>query len=367
MKKLILITISVIYSSFSFGALDCPDVNLYETNKRLNSMPIEFQGDMNTCYAHSLAQNYNMSVAQTSEDKISAYWIAFLHKNKNIHWNPKDMDFSMLAWASIDLKKWGKCDYSTLETNINEYKHGTPYSHDQFFFLYKYYFKTIKNKDTNIDSKWKSILSSLIKKLNDETKKYTYPWKKSDLLKVLNPIRVSSNGKSFFDFLKGSIYSNCIATKTDINYSLDVYGLNFETNEDLSTKTGEYLSQGRAISFGHCPDVIYDEGAFNKKNIETKPRLFKSFSKKCGAHYAMLVGSRKNSKNKCEYLVRNSYGKAFWADKSYSCYCEDKVTKERSNCSKSNFRANDTTVLGCWIDAERLLTNTYELDVILNE
>ena len=82
MKKLLLVTISFIYSSFAISALDCPEINLYETNKRLNTMPIEFQGDMNTCYAHSLAQNYNMSVAQTSEDKISAYWIAFYIKIK---------------------------------------------------------------------------------------------------------------------------------------------------------------------------------------------------------------------------------------------------------------------------------------------
>jgi hypothetical protein len=218
MKKLLVITISLIYSSFANSALDCPEVNLYETNKRLNTMPIEFQGDMNTCYAHSLAQNYNMSVAQSSEDQISAYWIAFLHKNKVLHWNPKDMDFSMLAWASIDLKKWGKCDYSTLERNINEYKNGTEYSHDQFFFLYKYYFKIIKKQNTEDDSSWNKIISSLTNKLKEETKKYTYPWNESDILKVLNPIRLSSNGKSFFDFLKGSIYANCIESKRDINY-----------------------------------------------------------------------------------------------------------------------------------------------------
>jgi len=365
MKKLLLITISFIYSSFAISALDCPEVNLYETNKRLNTMPIEFQGDMNTCYAHSLAQNYNMSVAQTSEDKISAYWIAFLHKNKILHWNPKDMDFSMIAWASIDLNKWGKCDYSTLETSINEYKNGANYSHDQFFFLYKYYFKTIKKKDTNNNSEWKNIISLLTKRLKKETKKYTYPWKEIDILKVLNPIRVSSNGKSFFDFLKDTIYAKCIESKTDINYALDVYGIKTETNEDLAIKTGNYLSQGRAISIGHCPDVTYDEGSLGKKNIKIMPRLFKSFSRKCGAHYALLVGSRKNAQNKCEYLVRNSYGKGFWADKSYTCYCEDNNTKQRTNCSKSNFKSTETTVLGCWIDGERLLTNTYELDVII--
>lgn len=365
MNKLNIALGTLLLSLSSFASLECEQVNLYEINNKLNDLPIEFQGDMNTCYAHSLAQNYNITKAQHQEDKISAYWIAFLHKNKNIHWNPKDMDYSMLAWASKDLKKWGKCNFSTLEQSIHAYKFQTPYSHDQFFFLYKKYFNVIKKKNTFNNSEWIRIIEQTYSDLMTKTKNFTYPWKKSEIIKVLSPIRLSSNGKTFFNFLSETIFNDCIKTKKEISYNLDAYGMKFESNKSLAKKTSKYLFDNKPISIGHCPDVTYDEGALKKKNIKTMPRIAKSFSKRCGAHYALIVGSRQSSNNKCEYLVRNSYGKGYWADQTYTCFCENKETKERFDCSKLEFDSNKMNVLGCWIDADRLLTNTYELDVIL--
>lgn len=361
MKNLTLL-ITLIFSSHLY-ALDCSDTNLYDSNPMINNIKIEFQGDMNTCYAHSLAQNYNITKAQDSEDKINAYWVAFIHKNKYLHWNPKDMDFSLLAWAWKDLKKIGKCNYSILENKIAEYKRGTPYNHDQFFFLMKYYFKLNKERKDNSTSEWNKLLTGLIIRLKKETEKFTYPWVLSEIQKVLEPIKEETLDKTFFDYLGESIYADCANQTNPIHEELDIYGMYFDSNDSMAKKSNAYLQKGRPISIGHCPDVTYDPGATNRPDITTKPRLLKSLSTKCGAHYALIVGSRNNDQNKCEYLIRNSYGKGFWADKSITCYCEDNTSKDRFNCRKENFNIEKQTVLGCWINGDKLLTNTYEMDV----
>lgn len=98
--KSIIFLMTLLFSISSFAT--CVDTNLYNHNKKLNSLPIIKQGDMNTCYAHSIAQIYNIQVANTEEEQVSPFWIAFVHKNKLLHWSPKNMDYSIAAWAYKD-------------------------------------------------------------------------------------------------------------------------------------------------------------------------------------------------------------------------------------------------------------------------
>ncbi len=53
--------------------------------------------------------------------------------------------------------------------------------------------------------------------------------------------------------------------------------------------------------------------------------------------------------------------KDFWADGYYSCLCEGQTGK-RADCTKKQVEKNNgLTVLGCWIDSDKLLSNTYEM------
>ena len=365
MKNFILLLVFIsIYLSTAARAEVCPEINLYHSNRALNELKIELQGDMNTCYAHSLAVNYNIRFSTDPSDILEPYWIAFLHKDKYLHWNPKDMDFSFLAWAYKDLKKFGRCENRLVQESILKFKNGTNYTHDQFFFLLKTYFKLKGKKNLNADKYWKTLITNLEKKLKKKTKKFTYPWNKEEILKVLTPIRKTSNKISFFTFLNKNIFKSCIENKFPITKNLFTYGMKNEDNFLLKRRTEGFLKQGKPVSIGHCPDVIYDPGALNKKNLTRMPRLLKALSPKCGAHYAVLVGSR-TSHHKCQYLLRNTYGKGYWADKTFECFCENNKTKRRYNCQKENFNPKTTTVLGCWIDGERLFTNTYELDAFI--
>jgi len=60
MKNIIIILLSLL----PLASFACVDINLYDTNRKLNELPIIKQGDMATCYAHSIAQLYNIQVAK---------------------------------------------------------------------------------------------------------------------------------------------------------------------------------------------------------------------------------------------------------------------------------------------------------------
>jgi hypothetical protein len=357
MKK-ILILITLVFSLPTFA---CLESNLYDNNKKLNSIPITKQGDMNTCYAHSIAQLYNIQVAQNQEQFVSPFWIAFIHKNRLVHWSPKNMDFSIAAWAYKDLRKYGTCNFSIIEDKMHELKRGVPYNHDQFFYMLKHYFKVKFWVGVRSNKRLEYVVEKLFKKLKRKSKKFDYPWFKEDLYTILTPLRAQTSRKRFFNYLKKYVFKNCLDQRRPVRERLVSYGMKNESNDYLEKRTTDYLASGKPVYIGHCPDVVYDVDPRGTKDIKVKPRLLKAISGKCGAHYAVLVGSRKSNQNKCQFLLRNTYGKGFWADGYYSCFCENSAGK-RADCSKKQVEKNsDLTVLGCWIDSDKLLSNTYEL------
>ena len=113
----------------------CENINLYEEAQF--DRTIYNQGDMHTCYAHSLSALYSHEYKQS----INPYWIAYIHKDKLLHWNPRNLNFSLLSWSFTDLKKRGNCSPTQLESRLEYLKQGTNYSDDQFFYFVQIYFK----------------------------------------------------------------------------------------------------------------------------------------------------------------------------------------------------------------------------------
>lgn len=244
---------------------------------------------------------------------------------------------------------------------MHELKRGVPYNHDQFLYMLKHYFKVKFWVGVRSDKRFEYVINKLYMKLKKKSKKFDYPWKKEDLYTILQPLRRETSRKRHFKYLKKYVFNNCLNQRRSITKRLISYGMKNESNSYLQKRTADYLSEGKPVYLGHCPDVIYDVDPRTTKDIKIKPRILKAISGKCGAHYSVLVGSRTNSQNKCQFLLRNTYGKGFWADSYYSCLCEDESGK-RADCTKKDFeKNNDLTVLGCWIDSDKLLTNTYEM------
>ena len=355
MKKLTTLFMAMIClaSTASASTKSCADINLFDLNDNLDSIRIKDQGDMNTCYAHASSTSFNLE--QTNpKDFIHPYWIAFIHKNRRIQWMPQDLDFSFLTWAHKDIEKNGVCDISFINDKLSTLKAGVDITDDKLFYLYKEFFDVKKDKYT-----WQKNIKNTFNQLKKNSE--DYKWTSSNVSILLNKIKGSTEGLKLFPFLKTHVFNGC---ENHINKSVPIlnsYGMAMESNEDLLETIQSKLLGNKILSIGHCPDVTYDPGFSSKKSIGTMPRLFKSFSRQCGAHYANVAGMRKKT-NGCEVLVRNSYGKGFWVDKSITCLCENKESGKRSDCSKNTFKIEESKVLGCWIDSERLLDSTYELN-----
>lgn len=327
MKKLL-----IIFSLISTQILAsvCEDINLYEQAQF--DRKISNQGDMHTCYAHSLAALYEHEF----KENVNPYWIAYLHKDKLLHWTPRNLNFSLLSWAFVDFKKKGNCSLNLLESRLEQLKQGTQYSDDQYFYFVQIYFKEEK------DSK------KLFKYLKENSKDFEVSWKQDDVDKLVKTIEGSAS-QSLFEFFGNEVFSDCEQVSS-VNGQLSNSARGFESNEKLLKIITKQLVQKKALSIGLCPDPAYK---LKRKDIKLKPRILKATKSGCGAHYVNIVGSRKKS-NKCELLIRNSYP-GFWAHKSFECLCERHG--QLYNC---NYGVKDK-VLGCWIPSDKVLTNTYDL------
>lgn len=359
MKKIL----SSILVLLSFNTLACEDVNFYQSHPLINELPIHNQGAMNTCYSQTLTTVYNLENARTKEEVIDRHWLAFVHKIDGLHWTPRNMDYSLLSLAWADLKKAGFCDISYVRQALDGLKQDSKYSDDQLFYLLAQYFKVKNVLTTKTQSGFDSTMKQLLKKLNKRSAgEFEVPWRMNEISALLSPLRKQMHNKSFFTWMEKDLFKSCIQNaNTKPTGTLISTARTYEKNDMLAIVTESLLAQHKPVSVGFCSSVLKG----NKGNITATPRILKAASTKCSAHYVTLVGSRKSGQS-CQYLIRNSYGTGFWATADYSCHCRDKSSGIERECFKSESSNPNLEVLGCWIDRERLLTNTYDLSYLRN-
>jgi hypothetical protein len=146
-----------------------------------------------------------------------------------------------------------------------------------------------------------------------------------------------------------------------VNYPNDKLinsGRAFESNARVQNQIEMALSQNKAIALGYCPKKVYKVDPSTTKDLNTFPRITRSFSPDCGAHYSLLVGSKKVA-GRCQILLRNSYGENFWGHPGMKYWCQDQNGHQR-DCAKEENNP-DLKVLGAWIDSSKLSANTYDV------
>jgi hypothetical protein len=151
----------------------------------------------------------------------------------------------------------------------------------------------------------------------------------------------------------------------------------------ISELLNQLLSQGKPAEVSLCAEIL--EGKLNH-HYTLKPDQTLS---DCGHHSVLAVGRRMN-KNKCEYLVRNSWGGA-WMGEGLTCACKTKshyyedchdLAILQSNAEDVKMRAAKSHVhfqealdkfnaidaeyssavkVGCWVDSESMMANTYNV------
>lgn len=357
MKKIL----SLFFVTFSLSCFACQDINFYDNHPRINQLKIVNQGDMHTCYAHSLASIYNLDKAQNLSEEVHPYWVAFMHKQRYLHWSPKNLNYSILSWAYSDLKKIGNCNPSIINEKLTQLKNGVNYSDDQLMYLLKEFFKNKKFKKIRLDSVFYKEINKTFLELRRKSSKFERPWLKGEIEKVLIPLRSYIYGLNFMKFLNHYVFKDCFEHNTSVNEKLFNFARGFESNRSVQLQVDYLLFQQKSVAIGYCANQVYETDPMSSKDVRIFPRILRAASSNCGAHYSVLVGSR-NYNNSCQYLLRNSHGVKYWADSSIQCYCEDQISKERKDCSKADVIGNSNLkVLACWIGADKMLNNTYDV------
>jgi hypothetical protein len=350
--------IIVLHLLFTFFVFACEDINLYETHPRINLLPIQNQGAMNTCYAHSLATVYNMEQANQPEDMVDLHWIAFVHKQRYLHWQPRSMDFSLLSWAWSDLKKVGFCQPSYVQDAIKSIKQSAPYSDDQLFYLLSEYFKIKNDLTTSTQAGFELTMHKLLKLLPlSSGGLFEIPWDIKQISTVLLPLRTRTHKKSFFSWMSSDLFKPCLEnTHLRPQGKLNSLARLNESNQTIALAIESLLAKNKPLAVGFCSNIFKNMSV----NATVRPRILKAISSGCSAHYATVVGSRKKAQS-CQYLIRNSSGSGFWPSAEYSCHCRDKKSGLERECYHSESTRPDLEVLGCWIDRDRLLHHTFDL------
>jgi hypothetical protein len=336
--------------------LACPDINFYKTHPELLEEPVVNQGNLNVCYAHTLAGLYNFAPSINNQEKVHPFWVAYIHKKRYLHWKPRNLAYTFLPWANKDLLSHGNCSYENIEDNINLLKNGVPYSNDQLFFLLYTFFK--KKSMPRI---WKSL---------QKTTKFETPWKEEDIDNVLKRlIESDSRGVNFFSFLEQHVFKNCGQKKDLPKSTLSSFGHLFESNNAIEQKILKLLDKNKMVASGYCLNSVYGKYSNTAQALNTFPRISRAISYDCGAHYSLVVGSRLNTKNnRCEFLLRNSYGEGYWASENQEYWCQDKITGEQKNCHLEHpAKPLQKRVLGAWVDAKRFVDYSYDHSYLKDE
>lgn len=115
------------------------------------------------------------------------------------------------------------------------------------------------------------------------------------------------------------------------------------------------LKRNKPVGIGYCSNVLSDKDADmiypnSHLTILDNTRVVRSKSA-CAGHASIVAGSRKKD-NKCQLLVRNSWGdwkSSTWKD----CLCETSkgVFKD---CKYGDKKINS---VGCWVDSDSLTRN----------
>ena len=346
-------------SFFSIFA-NCPEYNLYSDQSYFSEMPIVDQGRTGMCYAISASQAMNYHLKQNGDDKIvSPFWLALNHKKKNgkLHWNPDSMNFSLLSWSYADYLASNHCDKSLAEGYLQDLSKEvklSPYNIIETFELIWDFSKK------NINFNMKSFMSFVNKKHKNKLK-----LKESQVNYILNRYSSLSSHKTLMSFFNKHFFNECHESKDKINTlpsEINKKARGLASYKKQETRLLNILDsvQDKPIVIGYCANILKYPGY----RVPNRPAgLSLVASKKCYAHYSLIVGSRQN-KNSCEVLIRNSYGEKFWADKTYSCLCENRFSGKIFNCTQDKFNIQKEKVLGCWLPSHDLAANTFELNYL---
>lgn len=406
---------------------DCTYRNLYELpNDPLADIPIYEQGETDLCYAYTAAQltEYYLRKNETwtGDAHLNPLWIAIAYKgghSRGIRIKNNELGHGFFHTAFNDMADLGICDPKVFEQSLAEYKGASVLTDPDFFFLYEqmwdqrarhdnFFTKTPQEYEAAMkklearpdfqrirDRAFAHTLDSTLGSLGGSSKGTRVDGKPDgglfpDPAKVLNakflferelrrihrivkevPEKWVAKAKKI-KYLRNAVFGACRGDalwKPDFPETKSL-GLGWASNAKLKRGIDSMLDAvvPQPVGIGYCAKIYEDddaEAARAAKRSWLLPRAAKVLDNaKCSAHYSMIVGRRRAESGKCQYLVRNTYGRDYWT-KRYECLCEKAGGSGFEAC---HYDAKDSPtsnrVVGCWIDETPILNSLYDVSVL---
>jgi hypothetical protein len=385
-----LVLVAATTAPSAFAAEDCSTRNLYEIpSNPIHEIPIADQGETALCYAYTVGQLTEAYLRESGQWKLDGHidplWAALTYKSgtsTGIRIRPNTLGNGLFKTAFHDLEKAGICDPSVASQAIERYKNGSLLEDADFFQVFELLWDLRAEKPEYFEGSaidFSAIFSSLASEYRFKGiaerlgKRPEFDRDIRALISQIAGIRSEVFKSSLkISYLRSVVLKDCSGDAL-LHFKLpkpESRGLTFETNASLKRGIDRMLDTASPlpVGIGYCAG-IYSRNAKYFENASRRgallPRFTKALRYTCGAHYSTVVGRRKNEYGKCQYLVRNTYGRDFWT-KRYECLCKNGNRFEACKYDEEHSPKSDS-VVGCWFDEEPLLNSLYDVSTLTDE
>lgn len=334
MKVFVLLFHLLFISSQAFAA-DCSPVNLITSpSSPFTKIPVYDQKDANICYAFSAAQMMNYYLIKTGADRPSVHpvWIAL---NYALGKNRKGLEIGHTKYSIERLSEAFNCDAEIVSKALKSWAGTENIPESRIIaFIEKY------ADGRNIPESSDPLILSMYSRLREL---------------ALHPVQVVE-----------SILAPVCTKRTVIPVPKVKKYNHSDLHDDEAYERFllQRLSTNETpISIAYCskvwkePDYDGIELTFLGKRDKLK--------KDCAYHESLVVGKKKTG-DKCQFLVRNTWGDKWKSgNKKWKCLCRDRMSgKFYDDCESSTHPDEQYAVEACWIDSGKLSKNVGVITVI---
>lgn len=373
--------------------------NLYESQwDVLKNIPIYDQSGFPACYSYAGSQfvEYFLRKNQMltgANEHISPIWTAYNYKSnvsgvigkKIKKKRPMTLGYGQEKKSIQSLTEEGVCKAEHISQNLAKITGNSKLSDSDAVAMIELVWEN-KDKSTesdifqNIRSDWRMqrISKSSSHPSLSADRKMNSNEIKSAVAHVYNYLKTepmaAADRTAYFSFFEREVTAGCEQPMNMTKYDIpDVrsVGKMYPSDKAINKKIWkgfEKMNFEYPVVIGYCSNVFKkqdSEHTVAKRNIA--PRIVQRTiqpSSKCSAHYSLAMGKKYNDQTKnYDILVRNSYGNEYMAV-SNGCFCRNEITQQFESCApttSSLFPPTHLTVLGCWLDQDKLADTVYDV------
>lgn len=322
---------------------DCKPMDLNH-DEALKKIPTLDQDGMGICYAFSAVQMVEYQARKNGIHRSFSPIDASLISKSQLPDDRFELDSGLTDSTIKHILEDGVASRSCIDEVIKKHTQGTSLSSEEFLSLVEEVWVARRKKTTETQIK---------KDLKNKCDSYGISVDQfSSLLKDLDI--------PFKRYIT-QMFEECDSERNQLRdlkkLNLTVTKKTSGTNLEIVKEIDRHLDNKSPPNLVLCAEILQSKPHHRGLAISGTKRdfVYKNRVKDCGTHGVLAVARRKNN-NRCEYLIRNSWGST-WAPKTLTCACKTPKAYY-PDCSKNKEPGGQKVMVGCWVKEEDLIANT---------